>query len=410
MNHNLKYGDTSVAVTASNQAELLTLPSLTPPISKEEFRNRVKDFLLNSPNLDFSDIALVVADKSRRCDYPIYLPLLLEELEFAGAGTITIYIAYGTHAPQSREESLATYGDIFDKYKFIHHDCSDGESFVELGTTSRGTPVKIRKDVLKSTCRISFGAISHHYFAGYGGGRKLFFPGLAEKSAIYANHGLFLDREIGWLSSECNPGQLDGNPLAEDLKEIADFFSVDMSIHGILDSHLNMINAVIGSSWNSFLEACSVHGENMGYPIKEQYDYAIASCGGYPKDINIIQAHKSMHHASMLVRDGGTLILLAECKDLIGSQTFLPWFNYESKSEAFDALSKNYQGNGGTALSLMTKAERINIKLVTDLSEETCNKIGVEKLLPEELQECIDSLNGTGAIIPNAGLLVPIKK
>ena len=38
-------------------------------------------------------------------------------------------------------------------------------------------------------------AISHHYFAGYGGGRKLIFPGLGEKESIYQNHKLFIDKK-----------------------------------------------------------------------------------------------------------------------------------------------------------------------------------------------------------------------
>jgi len=47
----------------------------------------------------------------------------------------------------------------------------------------------------------------------------------------------------------------------------------------------------------------------------------------------------------------------------------LPWFEYDSFEETFDNLKDNYSGNGGTALALMTKAKRISIKLITDLSD-----------------------------------------
>ena len=88
---------------------------------------------------------------------------------------------------------MNAYGKIYYKYTFIHHDCSDTGDMTTLGTTRRGTPVTLRRDVLQSTLLITFGAISHHYFAGFGGGRKLLFPGLAARESIYHNHSLFLN-------------------------------------------------------------------------------------------------------------------------------------------------------------------------------------------------------------------------
>ena len=38
---------------------------------------------------------------------------------------------------------------------------------------------------------------------------------------------------------------------------------------------------------------------------QEAYDLVVASAGGYPKDINYIQAHKSIHNAASFVKDGG---------------------------------------------------------------------------------------------------------
>ena len=105
------------------------------------------------------------------------------------------------------------------------------------GRTGRGTPIRFRRDLLEASAIITMGAVSHHYFAGYGGGRKLIFPGCGERQAIYKNHGLYLDGAAETIAEGCQPGILDGNPLAEDLFEIEDRLPADLAIHGILDSH-----------------------------------------------------------------------------------------------------------------------------------------------------------------------------
>ena len=117
------------------------------------------------------------------------------------------------------------------------------------------------------------------------------------------------------------------------------------------------------------------------------FDIVLASCGGYPKDINFIQSHKALHNAAMFVRDGGLLLLYGECRDGIGSTTFLPWFEMGSFAAAFNELSRNYQGNGGTALAMMTKLQRIRIGMVTGLDEATCRLIGMERWSHESVRQ-----------------------
>jgi nickel-dependent lactate racemase len=301
---------------------------------------------------------------------------------------------------------LNSYGDLYKQFSFVHHDCNDTSLFEPLGLTSSGTPVFLRKDLLNSTLLITFGSISHHYFAGYGGGRKLIFPGLAQKSAVYHNHGLFLDRQNKSLATGCQPGNLNGNPLAEDLKEIDWFSPLKISIHGILNASGKVCSLIAGDSYGDFLEACKVHDSFYRFGGTDQYDLVIASSGGYPKDINFIQAHKSVHHASAFVRDGGMLIMLSECIDQIGSNYFMKYLEAGSFEAAFSMLEQNYEGNGGTALSMMLKTKRIRISMVTALDEGSCKTLGVAKIGAEEVQNMIDKEKGTIAVIRNASMLV----
>ena len=298
------------------------------------------------------------------------------------------------------------YGDTFSRFRFVHHHCDDDALFSDLGTTLRGTPVRIRKDILDADWVVTFGAVAHHYFAGFGGGRKLIFPGLGQREAINHNHRLFLDPEQRTLSAGCRPGNLDSNPLALDLAEIERYRPADLAIHGILNSSGVVCRLMVGSGVDHFRQACQRHAHNCEVSAGDGYDMVVASCGGHPKDINFIQAHKAVHHAAAFVRDRSTLIVYARCPEGIGSTTFLPWFDMGGWDAVFDHLSNAYQGNGGTALAMMEKCRRVNIVLVTDLSPDDCRRIGVTKLDPARAARLIDQYRGSLAVIPNASLLV----
>ncbi|KJS29611.1 MAG: hypothetical protein VR64_19555 [Desulfatitalea sp. BRH_c12] len=383
------------------------LISATEPacvIDLSSFRERLDRFLEDA-TLDLRQAVVVVADKTRVCGYPHYLPVLVDALRAHGGNdSLTLCIAYGTHAAQDAATCRHAYGPVFDRCHWVHHNCDRNADFVDLGRTRRGTPVRLSRHIMEASCVITMGAVNHHYFAGYGGGRKLIFPGLGERHAIYANHGLFLDRTRRGLSAGCQPGVLAGNPLAEDLADIETHRPADLAVHGILDSHGQVCDLRVGRGRDHFLNACALHASHCEVP-DPRHDLVVASCGGYPKDINFIQSHKAIHNAAAFVRDGGRLIVLAQCRDGIGSQTFLPWFEM-GWNAAFDRLADNYVGNGGTALAMMAKLRRIRISVVTDLAGALADRVGFEPLPVEQAARLAADYTGQAAVIPNAGMIV----
>ncbi|BCL61502.1 hypothetical protein DGMP_21950 [Desulfomarina profundi] len=400
----IAFGKKFLPVTFPANSIDLSISNPSPRMNSTLFKRSLSRFLNKHP-LDLSRPVIVVTDKTRLCDYPAYLPPLIEILKQYGMHpkSLRFIIAYGTHPVQSDEESRQLYGDTYDSFPFIHHDCDDIKLFVDLGKTSRGTPIRFRKDIMEASAVITIGPIVHHYFAGYGGGRKLLFPGCGERKAIYKNHSLYLEEK--GLATGCQPGTLKNNPLAEDLAEIAARKPADMAIHGILDSHGHVCNMLVSNSNQEYHKACAIHGQHCEIET-EPFDLVVASCGGFPKDINFIQSHKAIHNSAMFVKDGGLLIVYSECRDGIGSETFLPWFRMGSFKKAFKALGENYQGNGGTALAMMTKLKRIRIGMVTNLDIETCRLIGVEKWQNHEVEKLLASTETIPAWISNGSLLV----
>lgn len=402
----LKYGNNVMPFSFPENSVHFSIKEPQFNIDEDQFYDSINNYLKASGR-SFDSVAIVVSDKTRLCGYDRYLPWLLKGLQNnkIKKESIAVYIAYGTHPRQSDDECTSSYGEVYNQYRFIHHDCKD-DVFTILGKTSKGTEIKMRKDVLDRSLIITYGAISHHYFAGFGGGRKLLFPGLAEKKAIYQNHSLFLDFENRTLHPGCQPGKLEGNPIAEDLKEVDVRLPERLSIHGILDSTGRVCKFMFGTSYSDFEIACQEHHSYYRSGNTAKFDLVVASAGGYPKDINYIQSHKAMHNAAMFVRDGGTLVLLAECRDGIGNDSFLSLFKEGGWDYIFDKLKVNYAGNGGTALATLAKTSRINIKMVTELSFEDCQLMGIEKMSYEEANQLISDLKGTRAFLSNASMLV----
>ncbi len=405
----LKYGKANLQINLAAGTQVLAINEPAEDVDPGTFSTDLT-FQLGRLKPILNDVAVVVADKTRLCAYRDYLPVLVRVLKACGVDQkrITFYVAYGSHPRQSEAESRAAYGAAYSDCRFIHHNCDEGILFKQLGETSRGTPILVRSDILNAGFVITFGAVTHHYFAGYGGGRKLLFPGLGARKAIYRNHGLFLDNTTGRLAAACEPGILTGNPLAEDIEEVVAVRPADFAIHGILDGHGRVCRLIVGTGKESFLKACREQGQNCEIQHEQSYDLVIASCGGYPKDINFIQSHKAVHNAAKFVRNEGQLIVLAQCQEGIGSDTFLPWFEMGGYQAAFERLATDYAGNGGTALSMMEKANRIRVCLITDLPEEVVRMIGATRLTIPQANKVLRDCNGKVGVISNASMLVKV--
>ena len=311
MEHFLKYGTSDLALAFPLEAVELKHTEPQKEVDHDKVKRDLHSYLY-SINRQVKNVGIAISDKTRLCEFPLFLPLITEAFLDYGVKKedITFYIAYGTHPRQTEEECLNAYGASYKEFRFVHHDSRDESQLELLGTTSRGTPVKINRAILSHDLLVTFGAILHHYFAGFGGGRKLLFPGLAAYDSILKNHSLFLDFENRKLHEGCQSGALDGNPLASDLEEIDEILPNKLEIHGILNSRKEVCEIHFGLQYHHFRDACDRYDDYFRTREDKQYDLVVASAGGYPKDINYIQAHKSIHNAASFVKDGGTLVII----------------------------------------------------------------------------------------------------
>jgi lactate racemase len=402
----VKYGSGELSLSFGTKTVYLKHREPERTTGPEDFRQLLASRLPVSGS-GITDVGIVVADKTRLCQYPEYLPVLTRYLTDSGISPsgISFYIAYGTHAPQTEQECLDCYGETFSRYRFVHHSSRAAEGFRTLGTTSGGTVVRVAEEVLRHQLIITFGAVLHHYFAGYGGGRKLLFPGMGAYASILQNHSLFLDFPNRSLAPGCRAGQLDGNPLAGDLEEISRMLPPRLEIHALLNSRKEVCELYAGQSEREFREVCQRYDRYFRREGDERFDLVVASAGGYPKDINFIQAHKSVHNAASFVKNGGKLVIFAECRDGLGNPDIMELFARGGREKLFGQLENEYRNNAGTVLAMLEKTGRIHIHMVTGLDASVCEMMGARKCTPEEAQSIIDQEEGKVAVLENAGML-----
>ncbi len=167
----------------------------------------------------------------------------------------------------------------------------------------------------------------------------------------------------------CARELLDGNAVHEECERVAALVAPAFGINTIVDENKRAVKMFCGDWRLAHRAACEYYLDQHSVAIPAKRDIVIASCGGFPHDINLIQAHKALDMAALACNDGGTIILLAECSDGLGRPDFLKWFD-ASDSRALEArLVNGYEVNGQTAWALLTKAERYRVCLVSELPE-----------------------------------------
>jgi nickel-dependent lactate racemase len=353
---------------------------------------------------------IVVSDATRATASAQVVNLLVRRLIESGIfpADIRIIFATGIHravTASEKPELLTPF--IAQRIRTLDHDAYDESAHVHLGETKLGTPIEVNRALKEHDHVILTGAVGFHYFAGFTGGRKSICPGLASAATIEATHMLALDFERGGRREGVGIGLLEGNAVHEECERIAEMVNPSFLVNTVVDEAGRAVRVYAGDWRAAHRRACTDYLQDHSLAIDSKRDVVIASAGGWPWDINLIQAHKALEMASYACRDGGEIILLSECADGMGRADFLKWFE-ESDSRALEERLKSaYEVNGQTAWSLLTKAERFRVHLVSHLADEDVRMMRMtpSRTLDEALAK-IDA-GAEGYLMPRGAALLP---
>jgi nickel-dependent lactate racemase len=311
-------------------------------------------------------VVIVVDDATRLAPSQAMVVPLLDELNVAGVKNenVTVIFACGTHrAVTSEEARLLLGGEVLSRVRTVSHDCRAAD-LVDVGTTKKhGTKVLLNRVFVDADFRILTGDVGFHYYAGYGGGRKSVLPGVAGEESVKHNHSLLFDSGAG-------SGMLEGNPVHEDMVEGAKLGKVDFTVNVVANSRGDVIRAFAGDMDQVFGEGVKLVDEMYRVSVDRRADIVVASSGGHPLDVNLFQAFKAVDHAMEVVKRGGVVILVAECPEGHGNQSFYDWMvKYNDVKVVEREIKRNFVVGGHRAYFLLKALQNHRIILVSTMPD-----------------------------------------
>lgn len=374
----LKYGRKEVSIDIPEQALVHELTGWNRPACEDlpEAYRYALDHPIDAPPLKEiikpdDKVVIIVSDITRAWQRnDLTLPILLDYLNQAGLADsrISIIIGVGAHRRNSEQELAELCSqEVCNRVRIANHNAYDTDNMVQLGTTSRGTPVAVNRVVAEADRLILTGGVIYHYMAGFGGGRKSILPGVASLKTIQKNHLLALtDKVGGGTNPSTASGITSGNPMHEDMMETAAFVKPDFLINVVPNIEGDITEIFTGNWVSAWQQACQMAKRIFGVPIKTQADIVIASAGGYPKDINLYQSQKTIDNAVYAMRPGGVAVILAQCPLISDPPEFIDWFRYTDIPSLEAAARENFLISGWLAVRQMEYKNQGTIILLTE--------------------------------------------
>ncbi|MGN0659326.1 MAG: nickel-dependent lactate racemase [Emergencia sp.] len=380
-------------------------------IVREALKHPVGTGLLEEEVRAGDKVCILTNDITRLTRSQVYIPVLVEELNKAGVPDedITILFANGMHSGMSEEQMIELITeDIYRRVNVFQHDCVDSPC-VLAGTTSFGHEVWANRIAMDADKLILTGGILVHHMAGFGGGRKDIIPGCARKDTILNNHKMV-------VHPNAQAGVLEGNPVHQDFMEACAFTKPAFLFNVLCDNKGKICDAVAGHWRDAYLYGVEKAKKLYLYPISRRPDVVISSVGGFPKDIDLRQSKKGFYNASRAVKEGGTVICVAECSEGCSKEMddpFEEWLDrFRSVDEVRAEIQRNVNMGGLNCYKVREVQSHCRLILITALPQQRMTEIGVECYPPEELNQVIARVldeyeNPEILYMPQAGLTLP---
>jgi nickel-dependent lactate racemase len=388
-------------------------------LTKKALKNPVHSKPLKDSLSSSDKIAIIVEDLTRASPKKLILDSLLDEVEGIGIPNenICVIIALGTHRDLTTEELESTFGrKLLNRYEFVNHDCHASD-VVSVGKLKTGRVVKINRKVYEATFRIGIGSIFPHPMNGFGGGGKILFPGVADFDSIRDHHLKYTFHEGTGL------GKIEGNAFYEQVCSIARAARLDYVINSILDQRDQVYDLVSGDPVQAHLEGIEKSKIIICQKFSKKSDITIITSFPYAEGPQIV---KPLAPAAMVTKEGGCIILAADCEGNVPDafvdsfERFHSLYGTNLLTGVLDHFENNRLIMEGGAIDFnmalgMTLATQHRFKIILvseDISKETGEKMGF--MHAEDLEQAFDLSadicppNPEVHIIPSGGVILPV--
>jgi lactate racemase len=265
---------------------------------------------------------ILICDITRPVPNGLILPALVRTLIQAGLapGAIQVLVATGLHRPNEGAELAELVGDpwVLGTVAVHNHDARRDADHVHVGTTARGTVVRLDRRFVEADLRIATGLVEPHFMAGYSGGRKVIAPGVAHRETITTFHSArFMEHP---RAANC---VLEGNPLHGEQLEIVRMIGGAMAVNAVIDEARQVSFVNYGEVVASHLQAVDFIRRYAEVPVPRRFRTILTSAAGYPLDKTYYQTVKGMVGPLEILEPGGNLLIASECSEGMGSADYV---------------------------------------------------------------------------------------
>lgn len=317
----LAYGSGFLPVEFPEAVTTVIEPGHAPPLADERaamlaaLANPIGTRPLREWLSPGAKVCVSFSDISRATPNERIIPWLLDFLADVPRENITLVNQTGTHRPNTREElERMLTPEVVANYRVINHECENPEMLRQVGVTRDGTPALLNRHVVEADVRIVTGFIEPHFFAGFSGGPKGIMPGTAGLETILTNHGA---KNIGHPNAAF--GITEGNPLWEELRDIALMAGPSFVINVTLDTARRITGVFAGDLLAAHREGCGFVRRTAMREVSGLFDIVVTTNSGYPLDLNLYQSVKGLRAGARILKPGGLLIIASECREGVPS-------------------------------------------------------------------------------------------
>lgn len=390
---NLKYGNGVVTLNVRGTASLdkLLLPSLAPLANVgQSFVDAASYRCSGAPGLNAlvspGDLFTIVLRENHRIHMDHIVSMLTYYLHSLG----TPYENMALLVAGACADGLIP-ADLAGKLPVTLLNCDD-PGFISFGVTAHGIPVTAHP-LLRGRKVILVDETRRDPLTGFSGGPEC----LIQACGRATIEGCFnMARAGDGLAPGVLSGNIVGNPLTEELTGAARLISPMFAIYPIADAQGRFCRFVCGDWLDAWYESCNAIQQCFGVPVSGPGDIVAASCGGYPYDATWRSACRSLFHAAQTVREGGTIILAAECREG-GPEGFC---DGESLTGA-DAL---------LSLAFRTLVGKYRVLVQSKIHTQTLATLGIEGFRTmETLEARVDFKDQVVRFLPFADMAAPYR-
>jgi len=377
--------------------------------------------------IDGRRLLVIIPDGTRTMPMPMMFEMLEREVG-PRVAALDYLVALGTHTPMNDAQLGALLGRPVENGRagarqIFNHRWDDPATFARLGSipareVAELTHGRLRDDVPVALNRLATeydhvlicGPVFPHEVAGFSGGTKYLFPGIAAPEIIHFTH---------WLGALITSYEVIGTidtPVRAVIDRAASLLGTPISLMALVVSHDGVAGLFCGDIHDAWRQAAMLSSRRHIVWVDEPYDRVLAVMPRMYDDL--WTAAKGTYKSEPVVADGGEVMIYAphvaevshvhgrlideigyHCRDYFLGQ----WDRFRGYPGGILAHSTHVKGLGTFDAQTGIERPRISVTLATGISRERCDRVNLGYEDPARVDPRDFAGDPRTLVVPRAG-------